>query len=79
MLVLKSYGAGERLIVRRGGRRAAPTPPARPDVMAETDGACWCLDRADLDQLEATNPAAALGLLRILALDLGAKVTLCAQ
>ena len=47
--------------------------------MAETDGACWCLDRADLDQLEATNPAAALGLLRILALDLGAKVTLCAQ
>jgi hypothetical protein len=29
--------------------------------------------------LEHTNPAAALGLLRMLAMDLGAKLTLCAQ
>ena len=53
--------------------------PRQADVVAETDGACWCLDRADLDRLEATNPAAALGLLRMLALDLGEKLTLCAQ
>ncbi|MEB3257923.1 MAG: hypothetical protein VKN83_06345 [Cyanobacteriota bacterium] len=49
------------------------------DVVAETDGACWCLNRAELDRLEATHPAAALGLLRMLALDLGEKVTLSAQ
>ncbi|MFI0403015.1 MAG: glutaminase A [Cyanobium sp.] len=53
--------------------------PRQADVVAETDGACWCLNRAELDRLEATHPAAALGLLRMLALDLGGKVTLCAQ
>ena len=53
--------------------------PRQADVVAETDGACWCLNRVELDRLEATHPAAALGLLRMLALDLGEKVTLCAQ
>lgn len=53
--------------------------PRQANVVAEMDGACWCLDRADLDRLEHTNPAAALGLLRMMAMDLGAKLTLCAQ
>jgi hypothetical protein len=71
------------------GRSAADRPAGRkassshaPRQAGCGGGNRWglrCLDRADLDQLEATNPAAALGLLRMLALDLGAKVTLCAQ
>ncbi len=68
------------------GRCEPAAVPRRPsgaagsaDVVAEADGACWCLNRAELDRLEATHPAAALGLLRMLALDLGEKVTLGAQ
>ncbi len=49
------------------------------DVVADTDGGCWLLHRHDFDELRQSNPDAAIGLLTLLAMDLGQKLTLCGQ
>ena len=49
------------------------------DVVADTDGSCWLLQRADFEDLKLHNPAAAIALLTLLAVDLGRKLALCGQ
>ena len=47
------------------------------DVVADTDGSCWLLQRSAFEGLQQDNPAAAIALLTQLAIDLGRKVALC--
>jgi glutaminase len=49
------------------------------DVVADTDGSCWLLQRSSFEGLQQDNPAAAMALLTQLAIDLGRKVALCGQ
>ena len=49
------------------------------DVVADTDGSCWLLQRSAFEELQEDNPAAAIALLTQLAIDLGRKVALCGQ
>ena len=49
------------------------------DVVADTDGSCWLLQRSAFEGLQQDNPAAAIALLTQLAIDLGRKVALCGQ
>ena len=49
------------------------------DVVADTDGSCWLLQRSAFEELQQDNPAAAIALLTQLAIDLGRKVALCGQ
>jgi glutaminase len=49
------------------------------DVVADTDGSCWLLQRSAFEELQRENPAAAIALLTQLAIDLGRKVALCGQ
>ena len=49
------------------------------DVVADTDGSCWLLQRSAFEELQQDNPAAAIALLTQLAIDLGGKVALCGQ
>jgi glutaminase len=49
------------------------------DVVADTDGSCWLLQRSSFEGLKLDNPAAAIALLTQLAIDLGRKVALCGQ
>jgi glutaminase len=49
------------------------------DVVADTDGSCWLLQRNAFEGLQQDNPAAAIALLTQLAIDLGRKVALCGQ
>ena len=49
------------------------------DVVADTDGSCWLLQRSSFEGLQQDNPAAAIALLTQLAIDLGGKVALCGQ
>ncbi|MFN5195322.1 MAG: glutaminase A [Cyanobacteriota bacterium] len=49
------------------------------DVVADTDGSCWLLHRSDFNGLQREHPAAAIALLTLLAVDLGRKLSLCAQ
>jgi glutaminase len=49
------------------------------DVVADTDGSCWLLQRSAFEDLQQDNPAAAIALLTQLAIDLGRKVALCGQ
>ena len=53
--------------------------PRLADVVADTDGSCWLLDRRDFDRLQLSTPAAAMDLLSQIALDLGDKLALCGQ
>jgi glutaminase len=53
--------------------------PRLADVVADTDGSCWVLDRRDFDRLQLSTPAAAMALLSQIALDLGDKLALCGQ
>ena len=49
------------------------------DVVADTDGSCWLLQRSAFEGLKLDNPAAAIALLTQLTIDLGRKVALCAM
>ena len=49
------------------------------DVVAETAGEAWQLDRGDFEQLQQSNPRAAIALLMLLGMDLGRKLALCSQ
>jgi glutaminase len=49
------------------------------DVVADTDGSCWLLQRSAFEGLQRDNPAAAIALLTQLAIDLGGKVAVCGQ
>lgn len=49
------------------------------DVVADTDGSCWLLQRSAFEELQRENPAAAIALLTQLAIDLGRKLALCGQ
>ena len=49
------------------------------DVVADTDGSCWLLQRSAFEELQQDHPAAAIALLTQLAIDLGRKVALCGQ
>ncbi|MEB3199915.1 MAG: glutaminase A [Synechococcaceae cyanobacterium] len=49
------------------------------DVVADTEGCCWLLHRDDFARLQQEDPAAAIALLTLLAVDLGRKLSLCAQ
>ena len=49
------------------------------DVVADTDGSCWLLQRSAFEELQQDNPTAAIALLTQLAIDLGRKVALCGQ
>ena len=49
------------------------------DVVADTDGSCWLLQRSAFEELQQDHPTAAIALLTQLAIDLGRKVALCGQ
>lgn len=53
--------------------------PRMADVVADTDGSCWLLQRTDFEDLKRHNPAAAIALLSLLAVDLGRKLAHCGQ
>jgi CRP-like cAMP-binding protein len=49
------------------------------DVVADTDGSCWLLQRIAFEEIQRDHPAAAIALLSLLAMDLGQKLALCGQ
>ena len=53
--------------------------PRMADVIADGDGSCWLLHRDAYAELQRRHPAATIGLLTLLAVDLGRKLALCGQ